>query len=286
MFSNCSNAQQEKHSVKRVKDVSYMPQDDPEDIHRRIDFYLPENQQNSPLLIWIGGGGWSIVNRKNEVNVAKRFAESGIAVAAVGHRLSAATWAIPDQTKGVQHPAHIQDIAQAFSWLIKNAERYNYDPDKIFVSGFSSGAHLSALLSSDPRYLDKYNLGFENIKGIIPVSGGYDIEHYYNVINDDNPQLAKQHVNAVFGETTQQFKDASPTEYLQNLSVPMLMLSEGDTYMYATIYENKIREETDYRNFEVLHVHKMTHQQLWEDLAKPKSVRREIILDFINGYSK
>jgi len=278
-------SQDKGHTINKIFDVSYLEKDIEEDTLRRINFYMPNNVKNPPLLIWIGGGGWSMVNRYQEGIIAKRFAEEGIAVAALGHRLSACEWAIPDRTTGVKHPAHIKDVAQAFSWLTKNAADYGYDPQRIFVGGFSSGGHLSALIATDGRYLKEYGLKFENIRGIIPVSGGYDIEHYYQTIFNDDPSLAKLHVNAVFGDTEEDFKDASPTVYLKHLSVPMLMFSDSQTYIYARIFEKMLREETDYIDFEVVHVHKLNHNQIWHNLAASKSRYRSMIVDFIRKHS-
>ena len=44
-----------------------------------------------------------------------------VAVAAVSYRLSPATWARPDRTEGVTHPAHMIDCTRAFAWLHAHA---------------------------------------------------------------------------------------------------------------------------------------------------------------------
>jgi acetyl esterase/lipase len=44
------------------------------------------------------------------------------------------------------------------------------DPEKIFVSGHSAGAYLTAMLGMDPRYLRKLGLEPASIAGFIPVS--------------------------------------------------------------------------------------------------------------------
>ncbi len=275
-------AQSKKQAVKEVFDISYLDKDVKEDSLHRINFYLPQDVKKPPLLIWIGGGAWSIVDRYKEAPIAKKFAEDGIAVASIGHSLSACVFIDPKRTTGVKHPEHIQDVAKAFHWLHKNAAKYGYDPDKIFVGGFSSGGHLSALLASDEKYLKAHGLSFKNIRGIIPVSGGYDISHYHQtILNSETPQLAEQHVKAVFGDTEENFKDASPTTYLDKLNIPMLMFSDSDTYMYATIFENLLREKTKYNDFEVIHAHKYNHVGIWMKLAEKGSLYRAMAVNFI-----
>lgn len=274
--------QDDKNEIKEILDISYLEVDLPKDTLRRINFYIPKNTKKPPLLIWIGGGAWSIVNRYMEKGISQRFAEDGIAVAAIGHRLSSCVFIDPKRTTGVKHPAHIQDVATAFSWLKKHADTYGYDPERIFVGGFSSGAHLATLLAMDEKYLAAHGLGIEHVRGIIPVSGGYDISHYHHtILNGDDPHLAEQHVEAVFGNTEEGFTDASPTTYLQNLSVPMQLFSDSQTYQYATIFENLIRDKTEFIDFEMVHVHKYNHSQIWQNLGRKNSIYREMMVKFI-----
>jgi dipeptidyl aminopeptidase/acylaminoacyl peptidase len=243
---------------------------------------LPEGVDNPPLFIWIGGGAWAFVNRHQEMEFARKMAAEGIAVASIGHRLSPGLWRDSTRSEGIQHPEHIKDVAKAFSWLYDKASKYGYDRDRIFIGGFSSGAHLATLLSMDTRYLESVGLKQENIKGFIPVSGGYDIVSYYEVfVNGPNPAMAKLHVQAVFGETEEDLIDASPITYLENMKVPMLMFSENMTYNYTKIFEDALRE-TEFRDFEVIHVHKLGHADLWRNLSfEDESPYRDRIVEFI-----
>ena len=95
-------------------DLLYVPTDAVEaDSVQRLNLVLPTDVEQPPLLLWIGGGAWSYVNRAMEMDIARRMAAEGMAVASVGHRLSAAVWQNPALDEGVQHPAHIEDIASA-----------------------------------------------------------------------------------------------------------------------------------------------------------------------------
>ena len=42
------------------------------------------------------------------------------------------------------YPAPLHDVSMAICHIKEHAEEYNVDPDKIFVTGFSAGGHLSA----------------------------------------------------------------------------------------------------------------------------------------------
>ena len=120
--------------------------------------------------------------------------------------MSAAKWRDSTLGTGIQHPEHIKDLAAAISWLFDHATENGYDKEKIFVGGFSSGAHLAALIGLDDSYLKDEGLSKDIIKGMIPVSGTYDIMNYHEVFaTGNNPELAELHVEAVFGNTKEGF---------------------------------------------------------------------------------
>ncbi len=275
--------------TKEVRDILYVSKSEVKnDSLQRLNLVLPEAAKGAPLLIWIGGGAWSYVNRNMEMDLARQFAKEGIAVASVGHRLSTATWKDPALNKGIKHPEHIKDLAAAFMWLYDHAEAYGYDRNQIFVGGYSSGGHLAALLSLDEQYLNQHNLAKSNIKGVIPIAGAYDISDYYRAFAyGGRKELAELHVKAVFGDTQKHFEQASPTSYVDNMTVPMLLISESGTYNYTKIFEDKIRA-TGFQKFEVLHIDELDHTGLWKNLSyEEDSPYRKKIIEFIkNGGSR
>ncbi|MEM7014451.1 MAG: alpha/beta hydrolase [Verrucomicrobiota bacterium] len=69
-----------------------------------------------------------------------------------------------------------RDVAKAFGWVHKNIAKHGGDPNRIFVGGHSAGAQLAALLCTDDKYLKEEGVGFDVLKGCIPVDGDtYDI---------------------------------------------------------------------------------------------------------------
>ncbi|WP_299535545.1 alpha/beta hydrolase [Ulvibacterium sp.] len=264
-------------------DLSYLNKESvSNDSLQRLNLVLPSNKEKYPLLIWIGGGAWSYGDRNQEMDLAKKLAAQGIAVASIGHRLSPAIWRDSTLDKGIQHPKHIEDVAAAVKWLHDNAATYGYDKEGFFIGGYSSGAHLSALISLDNTYLNQVDLSVELFKGVIPISGTYDIVDYHNVfLNGSRPELAKLHVEAVFGSTDKDFKKASPITYLKNLSIPMLLISDNTLYNYSKLFEEKIRE-TEFRDMQVLYSYDLSHGELWKNLSfSEKSVYRAVIVNFI-----
>jgi hypothetical protein len=97
------------------------------------------------------------------------------------------------------------------------------------VGGYSSGGHLAALLALDSRYLKELNISSRTIKAVISVGGTYDLVKYHDyLINAIGKDAADAHVKAVFGPTSELWLDASPTSYLKNCDVAILMIAEKD----------------------------------------------------------
>ncbi len=158
-------------AIRVLQDIQYLtgPGSDPR--FHSLDLYLPEGRSNVPLMFFVHGGGWRGGERSQEGRV--RFMDlllsRGMAVASIDYRVSPA----------VKHPAHIQDVAQAFAWIHENAPRYGIDADNIFVTGQSAGGHLVSLLALDPRYLKAKGLSPTNIKAVISLSGVYDLDNFW-----------------------------------------------------------------------------------------------------------
>lgn len=141
---------------------------------------------------------------------------------------------------------------------------------------------MAALIGLDSSYLTKEGLSPRLLKGIIPISGTYDIANYHEVLlNSDRPELAELHVEAVFGSEEEDFIRASPVHYLKDLSIPMLLMSDNNMYNYAKRLEEKIRE-TEFREMQVVYAYNLSHGALWRDLSfADESIYRSLILDFI-----
>ena len=141
------------------------------DPKQRLDLlvptHLPANAARAPLLLFVHGGGWSIGDKRTGAGVkAAHFTASGWAFASANYRL------VP-QASVEQQAA---DIASAIAWARTNAVANGLDPDTIVLMGHSAGAHLVALVGTDPRYLAAAEVPIAAVKGVILLDGaGYDI---------------------------------------------------------------------------------------------------------------
>lgn len=139
------------------------------DTKHLLDIYQPYGQTNTAVLLFIYGGAWKQGDKTIYMELANTFAGYyNLTTVVANYRLSADPWF-------AVHPEHIQDVAAAFSWTYHNIAKYGGDPERIFVFGQSAGGHLVSLLATDTNYLAANGLSIENIKGVISMSGVYDL---------------------------------------------------------------------------------------------------------------
>ncbi len=137
------------------------------DRKQRLDLVKPEEITRAPVLLFVHGGGWSIGDKAHAAGDKARWANSkGWAFASANYRL------VPQAT--VEQQA--ADVASAIAWLRANAVREGIDADRIVLMGHSAGAHLVALVGTDPQYLKAAGVPMGSVKGVVLLDGaGYDV---------------------------------------------------------------------------------------------------------------
>jgi len=73
------------------------------------------------------------------------------------------------------YPAQPNDAKQLLNWVYHNISSFGGDPGRVFVSGHSAGAALTAFVGADRRWLNEMSLPADLIKGFVPISGSYDM---------------------------------------------------------------------------------------------------------------
>jgi acetyl esterase/lipase len=91
--------------------------------------------------MYIHGGGWVAGSKETSVLAALEFARMGMAVVNVEYRLA----------KVAEAPAAVEDCRCALRWIIRNAERYKFDVNRIVVVGGSAGGHLALMTGMTTR---------------------------------------------------------------------------------------------------------------------------------------
>ena len=129
-------------------DLRYGPEE-----RNRIDFFAA--RRDAPVLAFIHGGYWQ--NRSKEVFsfIAEGPLAWGINVALIGYTL-----APQKRLDGI-----VAEIRSALDWLYKNIPVLGGDKNRLLVSGWSAGGHLTAMAMDHPA-----------VAGGLAISGIYDLE--------------------------------------------------------------------------------------------------------------
>jgi len=130
--------------------------------------YFPSGVTRAPLFIFIHGGYWQRNEKERFSFVVPGPRSRGINVAVPGYTLA------PE--------ARLTDIVaemrQALTFLVDRAGELDFDPNNIYIGGWSAGGHLAALIVDHPA-----------LRGVIPISGIFDLEPIALGVLNDKLQL-------------------------------------------------------------------------------------------------
>jgi dienelactone hydrolase len=176
-----------------------------QDARQQVDLYTPDDAVgDAPLVVFVHGGGWQIGNRSLVQAKPQLFKEAGYVFASAGYRL------LPDAP--VEQQA--ADLGAALKALRAQAETGGFDRDTIVLMGHSAGAHLAALVASDPQYAGD---AFGAIRGVVLLDGaGYDVMTAAATPTMELPTLYKD----VFGTDPARQKALSPITHVGGKDAP------------------------------------------------------------------
>jgi arylformamidase len=120
----------------------------------------------APVFVFIHGGAWRNGVAKDHHYAAETFVLSGV------------NYVVPDfalvQNVGGSLLPIAEQVRRAIAWVWQNADRIGADPNRVYVGGHSSGAHLCgcALIADWER---DFSVPADFIKGAVLCSGMYDL---------------------------------------------------------------------------------------------------------------
>ncbi|WP_390913482.1 alpha/beta hydrolase fold domain-containing protein [Pseudosulfitobacter sp. SM2401] len=124
-----------------------------------IDLLMPSGSKLAPLHIFIHGGYWQLLSKRDSFFPAPDTLKRGMGFAAIDYTLA------PD--------ASLDDIVSeccdAIECLHDNAAQLGYDPSAFILSGSSAGAHLAAMCCLKLPAIRRP-------KGLALLSGIYELE--------------------------------------------------------------------------------------------------------------
>jgi acetyl esterase/lipase len=200
------------------------------DVDLKLDLARPNMGKGPfPALVYIFGGGWGYYsgNRGQCDPCIQTAASKGYVAVTVDYRLTNVKE--NGKTKYL-FPNQLYDVKAAVRWLRANAEKYNIDPNRIGVVGWSSGGHLALMLgltnSSDKLEGQSGNGDYSSsVQVVVCMAGLVEAVSFYRNTN------VPERVVALLGGTPEvvpdQYRIASPLTFVSRDDPPVLFL-QGD----------------------------------------------------------
>jgi len=131
----------------------------------RLDVF-PTAAARAPVLVYIHGGYWRALDKRDASFIAPPFVAAGALVVVTNYALCPA--------------ASIDEIVRqqraALAWVWRQAAAHGGDPERIVVAGHSAGGHLAAMmLATDWPGVDPA-LPADLVKGALSLSGVFELE--------------------------------------------------------------------------------------------------------------
>lgn len=174
---------------------------------QRLDLAADDEADRQPILFFIHGGGWAFGDKRQAEGEKPEFVNNlGWAYAASNYRL------VPE----VRVEDQATDLARALATLRDEAGKRGLDPDRIVLMGHSAGAHLAALLATDPQYLLAAGVPFEAVRGVVLLDGaGYEVSERIT-----SQGLHQRLYRKAFGEDPKRHRALSPVHQVGGLDAP------------------------------------------------------------------
>jgi len=205
-----------------------------------LEIYLPEKgKETGAAVVICPGGGYSVVVYQGEgVSNAKELAKNGIAAFVLKYRLP------NDAIMTDKSTGPLQDAQQAIKLVRENAVKWNIDPAKIGIMGFSAGGHLASTVATH----------FEN--ALIDNPKGTSLRPDFQVVV--YPVISMQQA-LTHRDSRKQLLGEQPSQQLVDLFSNELQVKENTPPAYIThaADDNVVDVDNSINYFEALRRHKV-----------------------------
>ena len=169
----------------------------------KLDVFVPlEKRIDSPIIIFVHGGGWYDGDKDEYKFVGAAFAEQGYVAVLPNYGLY----------PHVKSPTFLQDIAESIAWVRTHATEWGGDANRIYLVGHSAGAQIAMMVALDNQYLRQVGGDSHWISGVIGLAGPYDfIPFTFPYMND------------LFGPP-ERFAESQPVNYVRADAPPLLLI--------------------------------------------------------------
>ncbi|MDG2299586.1 MAG: alpha/beta hydrolase [Planktomarina sp.] len=230
-----------------------------------IDLFIPNSASKKspcPLMIFIHGGYWQELSKNESEFSALDFVANDIGFAAIDYSLCPL----------VNVSDIVNECYMAIRWLQNSFGNYNFNSEKMYISGSSAGAHLAAMCCL--KALEENNKILAKLAGVVLVSGIYDLEPLVNTTINNSIGLDSKAAIAV----SPLFKD------LEGFPNTIIAWGENETEEFKK--QSMIFSETllsNQVNVQKLEIANRNHFDIILDLGKNDAGLGNIVINMIKN---
>ncbi|MCQ5384700.1 alpha/beta hydrolase [Hungatella hathewayi] len=173
----------EELGVRYAHDIEYIQMDGvPLHIQLLIPFSRNQFEPVWPCVVFIQGSAWFEQDVYMQLPALADLAKRGYIIACVQYRHSGMA----------SFPAQVIDARNAVRFLRQNAGKYHIDPDRVIMSGDSSGGHtamFAGIMHDDDSVGNLFPGVSAEVKGIINLYGSVSV-----MMEDGNPSTVNHHL--------------------------------------------------------------------------------------------
>lgn len=215
----------------------------------RIDYFA--GAKGAPLLVFIHGGYWQMRAKETFSFIAAGPLAHGVHVALIGYTLA------PQATLG----GIVAEARAAVAWLAQRAQDFGADAKRLYVSGWSAGAHLTAMCCGESA-----------VRGGLAISGIYDLE-----------PMRLCYLNEKLGLEIPDVEQLSPLRRPAAAATPLMLAYGGDELPELQRQSNEYahaRRNADLPG-RLLRIDDCNHFTILEQLADPQGALTGLLLELI-----
>ncbi|MDT0576171.1 alpha/beta hydrolase [Croceicoccus sp. F390] len=185
-----------------------------------------------PLIVFVHGGAWVSGDKSDSTGPAKihHYTRKGYQFATINYRL------LPE----AEIEEQAADVAAAVAALLSRADTLGIDRDRVVLMGHSAGAHLAALVATDPTYLGRSAMSPQDIAAAVLIDGpAFDVPAQ---IADAGPWLGMAYTLG-FGNLVPRQRALSPVSHTQqpNARAVLMVHVERDSARQARLLADALR---------------------------------------------
>ena len=167
----------------------------------QVDIYRTRTP-NAPIMMYIHGGAWKGGRSEQVAYMAEPFIHNGVHFIAIDFNNCL-------EVGGSLFPM-IDQVRRAIAWVYQNAQSFGGDPQRLYVTGHSSGGHLAGCVAITEW--EKMGLPRDTVKGILCASGMYDLKA---------PRLSKRSKYVAFTDDMEH--ELSAMRHIDRITAPIVI---------------------------------------------------------------